>query len=150
MAIVGILLFLAAPLLFGAGISCKFRERNVGCLKGYLVGFLSLFVMLFIETLAMLKLDLSLRVYEWIVVATLAAMAVVGALLLALKRPGFVKPHIEKRMLSFLVPAVLLFAYSYCYLVPSVANDDTWEFVATSLAHGRLRLLFSSPRIRSI
>ena len=136
MAIVGILLFLAAPLLFGVGISCKFRERNVGCLKGYLVGFLSLFVMLFIETLAMLKLDLSLRVYDWIVVATLAAVAVVGAFLLALKRPGFVKPHIEKRMLWFFVPAVLLFAYSYCYLVPSLANDDTWELVATSLAHG--------------
>ncbi|MBR5897342.1 MAG: hypothetical protein IKZ39_06965, partial [Lachnospiraceae bacterium] len=76
------------------GISSKCRERNVGCLKGYLVGFLSLFVMMFAETLAMLKLDLSLKVYEWIVVATLAAMAVLGALLLALRRPVFAKPRI--------------------------------------------------------
>ena len=138
MAIVGILLFLTAPLLFGVGISSKCRERNVGCLKGYLVGFLSLFVMMFAETLAMLKLDLSLKVYEWIVVATLAAMAVLGALLLALRRPVFAKPRIEKRMLWFLVPAVLLFAYSYFYLVPSFANNDTWEFVATSVAKGRV------------
>ncbi len=136
MAIVGILLLLTAPLLFGVGISCKSGERNVGCLKGYLVGFLSLFVILFAEILVMLKLDISLKVFEWIVAATLATMAVVGALLIALKRPGFARPQLEKRMLWFLVPAVLIFVYSYCYLVPSFANDDTWEFVATSVAHG--------------
>ena len=136
MAIVGIILFLAAPLLFGAGISCKFRERNAGCLKGYLVGFLSLFVVFFVETLAMLKLDLPLKTFEWITVGTLAGMVVIGTILLIIKRPSFSRPKFDKSMLWFLVPAALLFAYSYCYLVPSFANDDTWEFVATSLAKG--------------
>ena len=136
MAIGGILLFVAAPFLFGVGISCKRRERNVGYLKGYLVGFLSLFAMFFIETLAMLKLDLSLKTFEWMVVGTLAAMALAGLCLLVIKRPGLAGPSFEARMLYFLVPAVLLFAYSYCYLSPSFANDDTWEFVATSVAKG--------------
>ena len=136
MAIVGILLLVAAPFIFGVGISCGYRERNVGYLKGYLVGFLSLFAMLFIEILAMLKLDLSLKTFEWIVAGTLAAMCVIGAVLMAVKRPGFARPEFEKRMLWFIVPAVLLFVHSYCYMSPSFANDDTWEFVATSVAKG--------------
>ena len=136
MAVVGILLIVAAPLLFGVGISCRFRERNVGCFKGYLVGFLSLFAMLFIETLAMLKLDLSMQAFEWIVVGTLVGMAILGTVLLAVKRPGFERPKFTAHMLYFLVPAVLLFMYSYLYLVPSLANDDTWEIVSTSLAKG--------------
>ena len=136
MAVVGILLIVAAPLLFGVGISCRFRERNVGCFKGYLVGFLSLFAILFIETLAMLKLDLSMQAFEWIVVGMLVGMAILGTVLLAVKRPGFERPKFTAHMLYFLVPAVLLFMYSYLYLVPSLANDDTWEIVSTSLAKG--------------
>ena len=138
MAIVGILLIMLAPLLFGVGISCRFRERNVGCLKGYLVGFLSLFAMLFIETLAMLKLDLSMQMFEWIAVGTMAGMATVGAILLIVKRPGFARPKLNAHMLYFLVPAAMLFMYSYFYLAPSYVNDDTWEIVSTSLAKGSI------------
>ena len=134
MAIVGIVLLLAAPFLFGVGISCTHRERSVGYLKGYLVGFLSLFVMLFIETLAMLKLDLTLAQFEWAAVGTLIAMAAIGAVLMLIKRPHFIKPGFDAHALYFIVPAILLFAYSYCYLAPSFANDDTWEIVSTSLA----------------
>ncbi|MBR5897431.1 MAG: hypothetical protein IKZ39_07420, partial [Lachnospiraceae bacterium] len=136
MAIVGILLLVVAPFLFGVGISCGYRERNVGYLKAYLVGFLSLFAMIFVETLAMLKLDLNLKLFEWMVAGTLVIMCVLGVLFLLIKRPGFVRPRFEANMLWFMVPAVLLFAYSYCYLSPSFANDDTWEFVATSVAKG--------------
>ena len=136
MAIVGIILFLAAPLLFGVGISCKRGERNVGCLKGYLVGFLSLFAVFFVEILAMLKLDLELGKFELTVVGTFALMLVTGLVLLIIKRPSFIRPRFEKRMLWFLIPAILLFAYSYGYVSPSFANDDTWEFVATSVAKG--------------
>ena len=138
MAIVGILLIVLAPLLFGVGISYRFRERNVGCLKGYLVGFLSLFAMLFIQTLAMLKLDLSMQTFEWIAVGTMSGMAAVGAILMLVKRPGFARPKLNAHMLYFLVPAAMLFMYSYFYLAPSYVNDDTWEIVSTSLAKGSI------------
>ncbi len=138
MTVCGICVFLIAPILTGALILGIFREKTLGYLKMYALGFLSLFVLLLGVLLVALKLDFDLYTLEKVYFALITFLSLLGIPFLFINKRKLIKPEMNKRFLLVIIPATALGLYSYFYLAPSILGNDTWEVVSTTMAHGTL------------
>lgn len=140
MAIIFVFLIILTPLFFGEVIAGIFREKNPGVFEKYAYGFLSLLLVSFGITLVTVKFRISFEKYSLFILLVWGLSFLTGVIfsLWSLKGKRTVRKTFCKYELWYLIPAVLLFAYSYLYLAPSFANDDTWEVVATTVRTGTI------------
>lgn len=116
-----------------------FREKNAGVFEKYAYGFLSLLLLSFAVSLVAVKFSISFEKYS-LLILLVWGFALLTGMISCLSRMKSKKrlKSLGKYELWYLIPAVLLFAYSYLYLAPSFANDDTWEVVATTVNTGTI------------
>lgn len=128
------------PLLFGEAIAAIFREKNSCVFVKYAYGFISLLLMSFAATLVTVKFRVSFEKYSLLILIIWGLALTVGAIYCAvnIRERNRYKFKFDKYELWYLIPAVILFAYSYLYLAPSFANDDTWEIVSTTVKTGTI------------
>lgn len=140
MAVLGILSLLMVPYLCGTMEMFILKDRKAGMVRTYATGFLSVFAFLLVCVLASLKLNLSFENLERIFLLGTGILTAVSLPfpVISILKGNFAntpKGHSYK-CLIFLIPAVLLGAFSYFLLDPSYINDDTWEVVETTLTTG--------------
>jgi len=143
MAFLGIVYILAVPFLWGTAVFLLDRNKRekVEPVVIYTTGLLALLSFFLFCLLIALKFDFSLIELEKLFLA--------GSLLIAL--PGvaiFIKSRNKLNVrvgckafsadFIYIIIAILLFAFSYIYLSPSVVNDDTWDIVSVTLAKGTI------------
>lgn len=140
MIVIWSLLIVLIPLLFGEVVVEIFREKNAGIFEKYACGFISLLLMSFAVTLCTVKFRLSFDKYSLLILIIWGFALAAGAVCCVVKSRGRNKSKcgFDKFSLWYLIPAVILFVYSYLYLAPSFANDDTWEIVSTTVNTGTI------------
>lgn len=135
-----IILALAVPYLVGAATILVLGERNHGGIVKWAVGALSLFACFFVCILVTLWFDYSLyqlsRLFG-IVCAALTAGAV-PVLIYAMVKNRFEYRKIDKEIVLWLIPAIIVGAVSILLINPVYVNDITVETVRTTLATGKI------------
>lgn len=142
MPVIGLLIILVLPIIYGTFISRVFKDDNPKWTVFYASGFLAMILALLVSTLAALKLDANLEKASLIFMAVLGAGAIVSfpffLLTIIQKKMPKVKIQFLKNNLWFLIPATIVGVATVFLYVPSVVNDNTWEIVSTTLATGRI------------
>lgn len=142
MPVIGLLLLLVLPILYGSFFMRVFKEDNPKWTVVYASGFITMILALLASVLVALKLDANLEKSSLIYMVVLGAGALVSlpayVLNIIQKKMPKIAFSFSKDMLWFLIPAILVgLAVAFVY-VPSVSNDNTWEIVSTTLATERI------------
>lgn len=142
MPVIGLLLLVIVPLFYGISVCILLKNKDAKWVTIYASGLLMMILVALFSVLAALKLDANLQkasklflILIILGVAVSIPFAIYG--ILSHKLPS-IKIDLNKKDLWFVVPAILL-GLAVCFVyVPSIANDDTFEIVSTTLANGRI------------
>ena len=143
MEVLGILFILIVPYSIGTMETWILGEKNAGMLNSYLTGFLSLFAVLGIVLLAVLKLDLDLDALTKIYVITVVALTLISLPVYVIKArrqitekfTGITSP---KGMFFLVIFALLLAYHAYVAFIPEYSNEDIFEVVETTVTEGTI------------
>ena len=140
MIILFVFLLLGVPYILGTAFTIILGERTLRGPLRWVIGVLSVFVCFFATLLIELKLHGTLNDLTRLFGIVLTAFTA-GSVPVVLY--GFVKNDVrfqnfDKKILIWLIPAILLGAFSVFVLAPSYVNDVTVETVRTTLYTGKI------------
>lgn len=142
MPIIGLLVIIILPIIYGAFISVLFKNTESRWSVLYASGFVAMILALLVSTLVALKIDANLHIGSLIYFAILGIGALVSLpfVIISIRQKKMPKLafNLDKRNLFFLVPAVILGIIAIFVYVPSYINDNTWEIVTTTLYSGSI------------
>lgn len=137
MPVIGLLLIIVMPVLFGAFISVLFKNHESSWPVIYASGFIAMILALFASTLLSLKLDANLHKSALIYMAVLGIGAIVSLPFFIIgirqKKMPKITCSFAKSDLFFIIPAAVMGIIVVFFYVPSYLNDNTWEIVSTTL-----------------
>ena len=135
-----VLLLLGVPYILGTAFTVILGERTLRGPVRWVVGVLSVFVCFFASLLIELKLHGSLNDLTKLfgIILTAFTAGSVPVVLYGFAKKDIRLQNFDKKILIWVIPAIVLGAFSVFVLAPSYVNDVTVETVRTTLYTGRI------------